>query len=81
MSPLIHRSLTWSIVGAVVLMSTWLAGNVQVAHERRGLLLGASSGASSAATSLRPAMPAAPRVAAVPAKPEAPGQVQLTAKR
>lgn len=40
MSPLIHRSLTWTIVGTVVSLSTWLAGNVQHAHERQGLRLG-----------------------------------------
>jgi len=77
MSPLIHRSLTWSIVGTVVLMSTWLAGNVQTAHERRGPPLVA---ASNAASGLRPALPA-PRAQAVPAKPEVQGQVQLATKR
>lgn len=55
MSPLIHRSLTWTIVGTVVSMSTWLAGNVQQAHERQGLRMGAMS---SHHASLRPAMPA-----------------------
>ncbi len=40
MSPLIHRSLTWTIVGTVVSLSTWLAGNVQQAHDRHGMRLG-----------------------------------------
>ncbi len=34
MSPLVHKSLTWSIVGTVVLISAWLADNVQTAHHR-----------------------------------------------
>jgi hypothetical protein len=55
MSPLIHRSLTWTIVGTVVSMSAWLAGNVQQAHERQGLRMGATS---THHASLRPAMPA-----------------------
>lgn len=39
MSPLIHKSLTWAIVGSVVLMSTWLANSVQDAHDQGGFRL------------------------------------------
>ncbi len=63
MSPLIHRSLTWTIVGTVVSMSAWLAGNVQQAHERQGLRMGA---APSHHASLRPAMPATPSAPVAP---------------
>ncbi len=59
MSPLIHRSLTWTIVATVVSMSAWLAGNVQQAHERQGLRQGLKMGAMSAPhASLSPALPA-----------------------
>ncbi|OWQ86166.1 hypothetical protein CDN99_20215 [Roseateles aquatilis] len=34
MSPLLHKSTTWAIVGAVVLAAAWLASNVQDKHDR-----------------------------------------------
>mgnify|MGYP000455662725 CR=1 FL=1 len=33
MSPLVHKSLTWSIVASVVLVSAWLADSVSDARE------------------------------------------------
>lgn len=36
MPPLIHTSVTWSIVGAVVALSAWLASNVQDARDQGG---------------------------------------------
>lgn len=33
MSPIVHKSLTWSIVASVVLVSAWLADSVSDARE------------------------------------------------
>ncbi|WAC73983.1 hypothetical protein OU995_04415 [Roseateles sp. SL47] len=77
MSPLIHRSLTWTIVGTVVSMSTWLAGSVQIAHERQGPRFGAPSASP---VTLKPALPA-PRAVVVSTAPEPTAQVVLPSRR
>lgn len=58
MSPLIHKSMTWAIVGSVVLTSAWLANSVQDKHERGGFRMRlAEQGATpaSAAPAVTPA--------------------------
>lgn len=37
MSPLIHKSTTWTIVSAVVLTAAWLAASVQNARDQGSL--------------------------------------------
>ncbi|MBB3194912.1 hypothetical protein [Roseateles terrae] len=79
MSPLIHRSLTWTIVGTVVSLSTWLAGNVQQAHERQGLRLGVAAPHPAMAVPAATRTPHVMSRAAVQSDTEAP--VQLASNR
>ncbi|UXH78609.1 hypothetical protein [Roseateles amylovorans] len=74
MSPLIHKSLTWSIVGTVVLMSAWLADNVQDAHDRSRFRPGFAL-----KDSARPAPTASTLAAALPQARE--DRVQVAVKR
>ena len=55
MSPLIHKSMTWAIVGSVVLMSAWLASSVQDKHERGGFRIRRKVNSEGGATAVVPA--------------------------
>ncbi len=59
MSPLIHKSMTWAIVGSVVLMSAWLASSVQDKHERGGFRMRLAAQTAVSAPELPATAPAA----------------------